>query len=106
MGRAAERMSVARTPGLRTQEMPLGSIVTDAYREAAEADLDVANGGDTRADLEPGVTKKGDIVGILPFGNTLMVKTVTPSVLRKSLENGVSGIILDEQGNIDHEKSA
>jgi 5'-nucleotidase len=105
VGEATEGMSSLRAPGVRTQEMSLGSLVADAYREAAEADLAVANGGDIRADLESGVITKGDIISILPYGNTLMVKTVTPALLRQALENGVSGIILDEQGNIDHEKS-
>jgi 5'-nucleotidase len=105
VGRSSDGMSGARAPGLRTQEMPLGSLVADAYREAAEADLAVANGGDVRADLAQGAITNGDIISILPFSNTLMVKTVTPAVLRQALENGVSGVILDERGNIDHEKS-
>ena len=105
VGEAAKSMSGARAPGVRTQEMPIGSLLADAYREAAESDLAIANGGDIRADLARGVVTKGDIISVLPFGNTLMVKTVTPLLLRQVLENGVSGIILDEQGNIDHEKS-
>jgi 2',3'-cyclic-nucleotide 2'-phosphodiesterase (5'-nucleotidase family) len=106
VGEAAEAMSSARAPGVRTREMPLGSLVADAYREAAEADLAITNGGDIRADVAPGVVTKGDVISILPFGNTLMVKKVTPALLRRVLENGVSGIVIDEQGDIDHEKSA
>ncbi|MCL2009706.1 MAG: bifunctional metallophosphatase/5'-nucleotidase [Synergistaceae bacterium] len=105
VGEAADAMSSARAPGVRTQEMPLGSLVADAYRESAKAGLAVTNGGDIRADVTPGVITKGDILNVLPYGNKLMVKTVTPVLLAKTLENGVSGIILDEQGNIDHEKS-
>jgi len=106
VGESLVAISSARAPGVRTQEMPLGSLVADAYREAAEADIAVANGGDIRADLPQGVVTKGDIISILPFGNTLMVKTVTPALLRQVLENGVSGIIVDEQGEIDHGRSA
>ena len=105
VGNTTESMSAKRAPGIRTQGMPLGNLVADAYREAAEADLGVANGGDIRADLVEGTVTMGDIISVLPFGNTLMVKMVTPAILRKALENGVSGIILDEQGNIDHVKS-
>jgi 5'-nucleotidase len=105
VGETTDGMSAIRAPGLRTQGMPLGNLVANAYREAAEADLAVANGGDIRAELKEGTITMGDIISILPFGNTLMVKTVTPTVLRQALENSVSGMILDEQGNIDHEKS-
>jgi 2',3'-cyclic-nucleotide 2'-phosphodiesterase (5'-nucleotidase family) len=105
VGSAIDGMSSVRAPGIRTQEMPLGSLVADAYREAAEADIAVANGGDIRADLVKGTITNGDIISILPYGNTLMVKMVTPVVLRQALENGVSGMILDEQGKIDHGKS-
>jgi len=105
VGESADAMSSARAPGVRTQEMPLGSLVADAYREAAGADIAVANGGDIRADLNPGVVTKGDIISVLPFGNTLMVKAVTPALLREALENGVSGIVLDENGAIDIEQS-
>ncbi|MCL2033125.1 MAG: bifunctional metallophosphatase/5'-nucleotidase [Oscillospiraceae bacterium] len=106
VGESKALMSSERAPGLRTQEMPLGSLVADAYRQAADADIAIANGGDIRADILPGVITNGDIISVLPFGNTLMVKTVTPALLREILENGVSGIITDENGNIDHEQSA
>jgi len=105
VGESKDTMSSARAPGVRTQEMPLGNLVADAYREAAEADIAVANGGDIRADLKAGVVTKGDIVSVLPFGNTLMVKIVTPAQLRAALENGVSGIVLDANGKIDTEQS-
>ena len=105
VGINSERMSAARWPGLRTQGMPLGSLVTDAFREAAGSDLGIINGGGVRAELVQGDITKGDIISIMPFGNTLMVKMVTPAILRQALENGVSGILLDEHGNIDHEKS-
>ncbi|MCL2048231.1 MAG: 5'-nucleotidase C-terminal domain-containing protein [Defluviitaleaceae bacterium] len=105
VGESSTEMSSERAPGVRTQEMPLGNLVADAYREAAGADIAIANGGDIRADLMSGVVTKGDIISILPFGNTLMLKTVTPALLREILENGVSGIVADENGEIDHEQS-
>ena len=105
VGESKDAMSAARAPGVRTQEMPLGNLVADAYREAAATEIAVANGGDIRADLKAGVVTKGDIVSVLPFGNTLMVKTVTPAQLRAALENGVSGIVLDAGGKIDVEQS-
>jgi len=98
-------MSSERSPGVRTQEMPLGSLVADAYRAAANAEISIANGGDIRADLPSGIITRGDVISILPFGNTLMVKNITPAILYELLENGVSGIITDSNLNIDHEQS-
>ncbi|MCL2820991.1 MAG: extracellular solute-binding protein [Oscillospiraceae bacterium] len=106
LGESLTAMSSERSPGVRTQEMPLGSLVADAYRDAAHADIAIVNGGDIRADLPAGVVTKGDVISVLPFGNTLMVKNVTPAVLYKVLENGVSGIIADYDLVIDHEQSA
>ncbi|MDR0443178.1 MAG: 5'-nucleotidase C-terminal domain-containing protein [Treponema sp.] len=104
-GESKAAMSSARNPGVRTQEMPIGNLVADAYREAAGAKIAIANGGDIRADIVQGVITKGDVISILPFGNTLMVKTVTPALLRKVLENGVSAIVVDGKGTIDHNQS-
>ncbi|MDR2570381.1 MAG: bifunctional metallophosphatase/5'-nucleotidase [Oscillospiraceae bacterium] len=105
VGESTVSMSSERSPGVRTQEMPLGSLVADAYRFAANAEIAIANGGDIRADIISGTITKGDIISVLPFGNTLMVKNITPALLREVLENGVSGIVTDTDGNIDHENS-
>ena len=105
IGESAIEWSSARSPGVRTQEMPLGSLVADAYRAAADAEIAIANGGDIRADILPGVITMGDVISVLPFGNTLMVKSITPAILFEVLENGVNGIITDDEGNIDIEQS-
>jgi len=106
VGESLADMSSERSPGVRTQEMPLGSLVADAYRIAADADIAIANGGDIRADIASGVVTKGDVISVLPFGNTLMVKEITPAVLYEALENGVSGIVTDSENNIDFEQSS
>jgi len=106
IGESSVSMSSERSPGVRTQEMPLGNLIADAFREASGADIAIAHGGIIRADLPFGVITKGDIISILPFGNTLMVKQVPPAVLFEILEHGVSGIVTDAELNIDHEQSA
>jgi len=105
VGESKAEMSSERSPGVRTQGTPIGNLIADAYRAAADADIAIANGGDIRADITPGIITKGDIISILPFGNTLMVKTVTPALLFEILENGVSGIEVDLELNIDYEQS-
>jgi len=106
VGESGIDMSSERSPGLRTQEMPLGNLVADAFRAAAATDIAIVNGGSVRADISAGVVTRGDIISVLPFGNSLMVKSITPAVLFEVLENGVSGIVLDSELNIDYEQSA
>ena len=105
VGESSVLMSSERSPGIRTQEMPLGSLVADAYRFASDAEIAIANGGDIRADLPSGVITMGDVISVLPFGNTLMVKDITPAVLFEVLENGVSGIVVNDDFTIDYEQS-
>jgi len=106
IGESALHMSSERSPGVRTQEMPLGNLVADAYRFASGSEIAIANGGDIRADIPSGVVTRGDVISVLPFGNTLMVKEITPAVLYEVLENGVSGIVVDSELNIDYELSS
>ncbi len=106
IGVANVTLSSERAPGVRTQEMPLGTLVAEAYRQSAGAEIAIANGGDIREDLKAGDITKGEVISILPFGNNLQVKLVTPAILKAALENGVSGIVLNAQGKIDQEKSA
>ncbi len=50
------------------------------------------NGGGVRTSIYTGSITKGDIISVLPFGNTLAYKLVTPDVLYKAIENGVGKI--------------
>jgi len=105
IGESEVDLSSERSPGIRTQEMPIGNLVADAYCFASGSKIALANGGDIRADIAPGVITRGDVISVLPFGNTLMVKNITPAILFETLENGVSGIIVDDYGEIDYELS-
>jgi len=105
VGESSVTMSADRSPGVRTQEMPIGNLVADAYRAAADADIAIANGGDIRADINAGIITRGDIISVLPFGNTLMVKEISPATLFRVLENGVSGIIAIDENTLDYENS-
>lgn len=106
VGKSGSSFSAERAPGLRTQEAPLGSLLADSNRAYAKADITICNGGSARADIKEGTLTKGDVISVLPFGNNVQVKKVTPVILKSALENGVSGIILNKNGSIDHEASA
>lgn len=84
-----------RAPGVRTQEMPLGDLVADAFlwqaRQAnvlngQDVDAAVVNGGSLRKGINQGVVTRGDISSILPYNNQLYVITIPGSVLHNVLE--------------------
>jgi 5'-nucleotidase len=79
-------------------ESTLGDVIADAFLEAAKntpganPDLAIWNAGGIRADLAaqsgPGPTSVtyAQIFSVMPFGNELIVKTVTGDVLLRMLE--------------------
>ena len=56
---------------VRSQETNAGDIVADAYRYAMKADFGFENGGGIRNDIIAGDITYGDIIGMLPYDNTL-----------------------------------
>lgn len=85
----------------RAVETNFGDLVCDAYREAAETYLAttgdestpvvaVGNGGGVRAALPRGEVVRGDLVTAFPFSNTVVVKSVTPSLLKGLFESGLA----------------
>jgi 2',3'-cyclic-nucleotide 2'-phosphodiesterase (5'-nucleotidase family) len=61
-------------------------------RIIGEADIAVTNGGGLRDDIRIGDITKGDINAILPFGNVLVIKEVTPKDIKEILEIGLSSL--------------
>ena len=76
----------------RTKETNIGNFIADAYRQAAQADIGLVNGGSIRADLtyEPGVLTKRDVLSILPFNNPIVKVEVAGKLLKQVLEHGVA----------------
>lgn len=76
----------------RTQETNVGNFIADAYRQAANADVALLNGGSIRADLiyNPGVLTKRDVLSILPFNNPIVKVELTGKLLKEVLEHGVA----------------
>ena len=84
-------------------ESSLGDVVADALLEAAtrtpgaEPDLAIWNPGGIRADLEmkpnrrPTPVTFADVFAVLPFGNELIVKSVTGEALLQVLEQQFGG---------------
>ena len=82
----------------RRGECALGNLVAEAMLEAgrpAGATIALQNGGGLRAGLPAGPVTWGDVLGVLPFSNTLATLRLTGADIRAALENGLSGV---EQG--------
>ena len=93
----------------RVGEINLGSLIADAMAQearellASDAYMDspyknlpivaLENGGGVRATIKRGAITVGDSINVLPFGNTLAFKEVTPAILYEAMENGVSKVV-------------
>ena len=98
----------------RTCESLVGNVVTDSLRTAfpttsPAVDFAITNSGGLRADLTcpttdsptdfcppytppPYPITKGQVVTVLPFGNTVVTATISGTTLKTMLENGVSSM--------------
>lgn len=84
---------------VRTKETNLGNLIADGMLEKARstekgADTDIAiqNGGGIRGPIDQGEITLGEVLTVMPFGNTLYLVDVTGEQLIEALENGVKGI--------------
>ena len=94
------RASATRNPG-PGGDSPLGNLVADSQLEATRApdrggaQLALMNPGGLRADLlvppEGGVVTYGQLFRSQPFGNTLVVKSLTGAQLKAVLERQFTG---------------
>ncbi|MEF2278404.1 5'-nucleotidase C-terminal domain-containing protein [Deinococcus sp. YIM 134068] len=97
----------------RLQEVALGNLIADAFRARYGTQLAIQNGGSIRSSLpssyapqdktlrrpapgyQPGPPHDlvaGDVYSVLPFGNTVVTRTVTGVQLYAALENSVSAL--------------
>ena len=88
---------IARSPaaigneGCRIGECPLGNLVAEAMLAAVQgADIALMNGGGIRTGLPAGDITIGDVLTMLPFGNTLATARVTGADLTAAVANGLS----------------
>jgi uncharacterized repeat protein (TIGR01451 family) len=81
----------------------LGNFVTDAMLWKINETLPVTehyqiayqNGGGLRAPIDIGPVTFGEVLSVLPFGNTMATFEITGSLLLSALENGVSNYPAD-----------
>ncbi|MBA1334188.1 MAG: 5'-nucleotidase [Firmicutes bacterium] len=74
---------------VRTGETNLGNLITASMLDISGADVALMNGGGIRASIDAGDVTKGEILTVLPFGNTLTVIKVTGADIKAAIENGI-----------------
>ena len=70
---------------VRGEETNAGDLVADSYRHALKADIGFENGGGIRNDIHAGDITYGDIIGMLPYDNTLRRIMVSGEQLQQML---------------------
>ena len=82
----------ALSHSVRTKETNIGNFIADAYRNAANAEVALVNGGSIRADLtySPGPLTMRDVLSMLPFNNPIVKVEVSGKLLGDILQHGVA----------------
>ncbi|HWK24791.1 MAG TPA: 5'-nucleotidase C-terminal domain-containing protein [Ureibacillus sp.] len=92
---------------VRKNETALGNLITDGMLEKAKSFtkkdviMAVQNGGGIRASINEGPITIGEVITVLPFGNTLAVVDVTGAELKQTFETSV-GVYPKENGGFLH----
>ena len=82
---------------VRTRETNLGSLIADVLLQKTRNDgaqVAITNGGGIRTSIAAGDVTVGNVLEVLPFGNTIALVTLTGAQLLAALENGVSQVAL------------
>lgn len=88
---------------VRANETALGNLITDGMLAKAKeynADTVIAmqNGGGIRNDMKAGPVTIGEVLEVLPFGNTLSLVTLTGEEIKNTLEHSVRNSPNEEGG--------
>ncbi len=89
IGKATVELNGSRED-IRTGETNLGNLITDAILTNVDADVAITNSGSIRNSIGAGEISKGDVIGVLPFGNNVVVKKIKGSTLLAVIEHGLS----------------
>ncbi|WP_234987149.1 5'-nucleotidase C-terminal domain-containing protein [Bacillus sinesaloumensis] len=83
-------------PSVRRNETILGNLITDGMLEKAReftgqnVVMALQNGGGIRAAIDAGPITVGEVITVLPFGNTLATMELTGAELKEAFEISVS----------------
>ena len=96
---------------VRNRETAIGDLSADSMEWEAKRYLEkteynklpvvvLNNGGGLRDDLKAGDITVGQVLGVCPYGMYVSMKVVTPDVIYKALEHGISSLTLDENNEV------
>ena len=90
-------------PSVRKNETPLGNVITDGMlAKAKEYDNEVImalqNGGGIRAAIDQGPITVGEVITVLPFGNTLATMKLTGAELKEAFEISLAKLPAENGG--------
>ncbi|MDI5789470.1 5'-nucleotidase C-terminal domain-containing protein [Bacillus licheniformis] len=81
---------------MSAQKKPTSAIYRGRHAEeskqAGGADIAITNGGGIRSGIAKGEITLGDVLTVMPFGNTLYAADLTGAQIKEALEHGVSQV--------------
>ena len=85
------------TNNVRKNETPLGNLITDGMLQKAKSYnpnviMAFQNGGGIRAAINEGSITIGEIITVLPFGNTLATMTLTGAEIKETFETSLKNL--------------
>lgn len=86
---------------VRVSETPLGNLLAEALLKVSGANVSMTNGGGIRTSIDAGPVTKGEVLSVLPFGNTVRVIEVKGSDILAAIEVGVDSFPA-EKGAFPH----
>ena len=85
--------SSTQAPGgwelVRTEDTPIGHVVTASYLARTGADLAFKNAGGIRGGIYAGEVTADDLLSISPYGNTIATYTLTGQEVKDTLEHSL-----------------
>lgn len=75
---------------VRTGETNLGNMIAEALLDVSGADVALTNGGGIRTSIDAGEVTKGEVLTVLPFGNTVRVIELSGADITAAIENGIT----------------
>lgn len=74
---------------VRTQEAAIGNLIAEANLYYSGADVSLTNGGGIRASIDVGEITKGEVLTVLPYGNTVTVIELSGADIQAAIEHGI-----------------
>ena len=92
------------SPSVRNSETILGNIITDGMLTKAKqyakspVIMAVQNGGGIRSSINAGPVTVGEVISVLPFGNTLALVELTGTEIREMFEHSLNSVPSESGG--------